>query len=275
MIRVATAQTQITGDPRTNAGEIHGLMSRARDAGADLIHFPEGSISGYAKSPIKSWDEVDWAGLQEQLDLTARHAVRTGLWVVLGCNHRLTAPNRPHNSLYVIAPDGKLHTRYDKQYCSNSEIEDWYTPGRSNLVFEAKGYRFGCALCIEIQFPELFQSYGNQGIDCVLFSAFSDSEMFRIQAQAHAATQNTWLSYSVPTQQSAETPSAMIGPDGSIVGTCPRGESGLFVADLDREAAEWEVPLQRARAWRAKARQGDIYRTKAVEDPRSAEKREF
>lgn len=275
MIRVATAQSRITGDPGTNASEIHGLMSRARDAGADLIHFPEGAISGYAKSPIKSWAEVDWNALEEQLKITGEHAARTGLWVVLGCNHRLSPPNRPHNSLYVIAPDGRLHTRYDKQYCSHSEIEDWYTPGSSNVVFDVEGYRFGCSLCIEIQFPELYLGYGNQEIDCMLFSAFSDSVMFALQAQAHASTNNFWFSYSVPTQQSANVPSRMIGPDGSVVGTGPQGESGFVVSDLDREAPEWEIPLKRARPWRAKARQGDIYRTKLVIDPRSEEKREF
>ena len=275
MIRIATAQSRITGNPIENATEIHGLMSQAHDAGADLIHFPEGAISGYAKSPIKSWADVDWAALREQLELTALHAAGTKLWVVVGGNHQLSAPNRPHNSMYVIAPDGTLHTRYDKQYCSNTEIEDWYSPGRSNVVFDVKGFRFGCSLCIEIQFPELFLSYENQGIDCMLFSSFSDSEMFRIQAQAHAAANNYWFSYSVPTQQSEKVASTMIGPDGSIVGSCQRDQSGIFVSELDREAAQWEIPIKRARPWRAKAREGAIYRTSYVEDPRSEEKKEF
>lgn len=275
MLRIATAQNRVTGDPGTNANEIHGLMSRARDAGADLIHFPEGAISGYCKSPIKSWVEVDWTSLKEQLELTCQHAAETNLWVVLGCNHRLSVPNRPHNSLYVIAPDGKLHARYDKQYCSHTEIEDWYTPGRSNVVFDVDGFRFGCSICVEIQFPELFLSYEKQGVDCMLFSSFSDSEMFRVQAQAYAAANNYWISFSVPTQQSDIVPSTMIGPDGTIVGTCTPGESGIVVSDLDGEAVEWEIPLKRARPWRTKARQGDIYRSKFVSDPRSEEKKEF
>ena len=99
--------------------------------------------------------------------------------------------------------------------------------------------------------------------------------MFRIQAQGHAAANNYWFSFSVPTQQSEKVPATMIGPDGSIVGSCQRGESGIFVSELDRDAAQWEIPIERARPWRSKAREGTIYRTNYVEDPRSEEKNEF
>jgi predicted amidohydrolase len=42
--------------------------------------------------------------------------------VVLGSAHPLTPPHRPHNSLYVISDKGQLVDRYDKRFCSNTEI---------------------------------------------------------------------------------------------------------------------------------------------------------
>ncbi len=272
---IATAQNHISGNAEENGREIRDLMSSARESGATLIHFPEGAISGYTKSQIKSWDEVDWDLLGEQLELTAAHAANLDMWVVLGSNHPLTSPNRPHNSLYVISHEGRIHTRYDKQLCSHTEISDWYTPGRSNVVFEIDGWRFGCSLCIEIQFPELYLKYEEQAIDCMLFSAYSDSPMFQIQAQAYAATNNYWFSFSVPTQCSEKAPSTMIGPNGDIIDACKPLESGFVISALDRDAPEWEIAIKRARPWRKTAREGNIYRTKYVDDPRSIDKHAF
>ncbi len=271
-MKIATAQNNIQTDPVENGQEIRQLMTQARDAGADLIHFPEGAISGYVKSQIKSWGNVDWEILRIELQRTAELAGRLGLWTVLGSNHQLTEPNRPHNSMYIFSADGKLHTRYDKQFCSNSEITDWYTPGINCVTFEVDGWRFGCALCIEIQFPELFMEYERQNIDCMLFSAYSESKMFSIQAQAHAACNNYWLSFSVPTQCSKNTPSQMIGPDGRVINSCEPLKSGFVITSLNRDSEEWEIPIKHARPWRKKARNGDIYKSKLVDDPRSRNK---
>jgi predicted amidohydrolase len=275
MIRIATAQNFVTGDPIQNGEEIRFLMGEAALAGADLIHFPEGAISGYAKSPIKSWSDVDWEILESELNLIADYAKEKKIWVIAGANHRLTIPNRPHNSLYIISNEGQLHSRYDKQWCSHSEINDWYTPGRSNVVFEINGWRFGCSLCIEIQFPELFMSYEKQGIDCMLFSSFSDSEMFRVQAQGHAASNNYWFSFAVPTQCSKLAPASLIGPDGNIVNSCSSNKSGITISNLDRNDPKWEVPIKYARPWRTIARKREIYDSSIVDDERSDKKAEF
>ncbi len=268
-IKIATAQTQVKFDPKENGRQIRELMLKASESGADLIHFPEGAVSGYGKSQIKSWGDVDWVMLREELSEIAAVARNLGLWVILGSNHPLTAPNRPHNSMYVISNEGNLHTRYDKQRCSHSEVTDWYTPGQGSVTFEVKGWRFGCALCIEIQFPELFMQYEERDVDCILFSSFSDSQMYRVQAQAHAASNNYWFSFSVPTQCSKHVASSMIGPDGRIIGSCEPLISGITISTLDRDASDWEVPIKRARPWRRLARLGDIYKTIQADDSRS------
>jgi predicted amidohydrolase len=250
-------------------------MALAEQAGARLIHFPEGALSGYVKAQIRDWKEVDWQLLHEELEMTAQLAGELGLWVVLGCNHRLSEPHRPHNSLYIISDQGKLHTRYDKRWCSHNELASWYTPGTSPCVFEVEGIRFGCAICIEIQFPELFLEYLALDIDCVLFSAYSNTAMFALQAQGHAACNNTWVSFSVPAQMSSETPSRMIAPDGTILAICKAESSTIITMVVNPDALEWEIPLKRARPWRALAREGEIYRICRVIDERSADKSHF
>jgi predicted amidohydrolase len=274
-IKIATAQSYISADVRENGREVRRLMRQAREEGAALVHFSEGAMSGYTKSQIKSWDHVEWEALVHELQLVASLAGDLGLWAVVGSNHRLTAPHRPHNSLYVISAQGKLVTRYDKQFCSNTEISNWYTPGREYCVFEVDGWRFGCALCIEIQFPELFLKYTALDVDCILFSSYSESSMFGTQAQGYAASHSYWISVSVPAQTSHALSSRLIAPSGEIQVEAAPSISTVVLGQLDADSPDWRIPLHHAKPWRAKAREGAIYRQWYVQDPRSDEKSTF
>ncbi len=271
-LRIAVGQPLVQADVRKNGSEIRKFMRRAREAGAVLAHFPEGALSGYAKTEIADWHEFNWDSLQRELDLISRTSAELGIWTVLGACHRQDAPARPHNSLYVFSPRGELVTRYDKRWCSFSELADWYCPGEDAAlgtsgglgkrtgIFEIDGWRFGCALCIEIQFPELFRDYEAAGVDCVLFSSYSDDERFGYQAQAHAATNCYWISVSVPRNTSDALSSRLISPTGEVIAECPRDQRDFIVTLLDDADPRWDFALNQARPWRAKAREGEIYR---------------
>src|SRR5215472_11833416 len=120
--KIAAAQSRISPDVRENGREIRRLMRQAYTDGAKLVHFPEGAMSGCSKAQIKSWADFDWTALVEELRATASLARELGVWVIVGSSHRLTPPHRPHNSLYVISAHGELVTRYDKRFCSHTEI---------------------------------------------------------------------------------------------------------------------------------------------------------
>ncbi len=276
-LTLVTAQSYISADVAENGREVRRLMRQARQGGADLVHFTEGALSGCVKKQIRSWEEVDWTLLRRELDAIANLAGELSIWTVLGRNHRLTPPNKPHNSLYIISAEGQLETRYDKQWCSHTEVSDWYTPGQGLCIFEVEGWRFGCALCIEIQFPELFLAYAENTVDCVLFSSYSDSAMFGIQAQGYAASHNVWFSVSVPAQMShaLSLSSRMIAPSGELQEVCGREASTFVLSVLDPRAPELNIPLNYAKPWRREARAGDIYRSRYVADTRSEEKTKF
>src|SRR6185437_3337208 len=92
------------------------------------------------------------------------------LWTVLGSVHPLTPPHRPHNSMYVISDQGKLATRYDERLLSSTKLSFMYTPGSGPVTFDVDGLRFGCAMGIEVHFPEVFAEYERLDADAVLFS---------------------------------------------------------------------------------------------------------
>src|SRR5262245_54828763 len=216
-LMIATAHVPISADGGENGRSIRALMRDARASGAHLGHFPEGAASGYAKSEIKNPADVDWPSLARELEETASLAKALGLWVVLGSLHRLNAPHRPHNSLYVISDAGVLVGRYDKRFLSNTEVNDWFTPGFEPLISTINDLRFGCALCIEGRFPEVFGDYNEADAHAVLLSSYSNDPMDELLACAHAAVNNFWVSFSVPSTPKRPLASALIGPDGKVL----------------------------------------------------------
>ncbi|TDE00343.1 carbon-nitrogen hydrolase family protein [Jiangella asiatica] len=272
-LRIAVTQPAIAADVAENGRRVRSLLRSAAGAGARLVQFPEGMLSGYAKAQVRDWADVDWELVRAELSLTMEVAAELRVWVVLGSAHQLTPPNRPHNSLYVISDQGRLVDRYDKRLCSNTEITRFYSPGFRPVVFDVDGFRFGCAICIEVNFPDLFAEYERLGVDCVLLSAYPIDAIFATKARAHAAIESYWLGVSVPAQCAGLMASELIGPDGgTLTRVSDPDAGGLAIADLDRSAPDLHIPLNLARPWRATARDGEIYRSRRVDDPRSTDR---
>jgi predicted amidohydrolase len=276
-ISVAVAQTGFGPDVRENGRLIRAQMTEARDKGAALIQFSEGALSGYIKSQIKNWADVDWSVVRSELTAVADHAGKLGLWAAVGCNHPLTPPHLPHNSVYIISSRGDLVGRYDKRLCSNTEtFGPWYSPGREAVVFDIDGYRFGITLCIEVHYPHLFTEYEQLGVDCVLFSTYARTSMFAIQCQGHAASNNIWIGLSTPAQCSRELPSALIGPDGEFVSRAPAdGTAALTIGTINRDDPRYDIPVHKARPWRTRCIAGEPYRDRFVDDERSRNRTSF
>ncbi len=243
-------------------------MREAAAQGARLIHFPEGMLSGYAKNPIQDWAEVDFSVVRAELEAVMALAAELRLWVVLGSAHPLTPPRWPHNSLYVISDGGELVTRYDKRIPSHTEVAHFYTPGTAAITFEVDGFRFGCAICVEINFPALFIEYGRLGVDCVLLSAYPVDTIFVIKARAYAAIHNFWVSLSTPTETDHLMRSGLIGPHGECLGQVSAAR-GVTVNTLDRDAPELDIALRYARPWRASIDTDLRYNAQILDDPRS------
>jgi predicted amidohydrolase len=271
-LRIAVAQMQITGDARSNGERVRALMRDAVLGGARLVLFPEGTLSGYAKHQVQDWSEVNWSTVRDELLSVAELAAELHAWVVLGSAHPLSRPNRPHNSLYVISDEGQVVARYDKRMCSATETAHFYSPGIAPLVFDVDGFRFGCLICIEVNFPALFMEYDRLGVDCVLLSAYpmAADDMFRTKALAHAAIHNVWIGLSVPTEGADLTASAVIDPNGHVVSTVS-GSQGTASGDMNRDDPAFEVALRNARPWRAAATSGEFHRDRIVHDVRSAD----
>lgn len=273
-IRIAVAQTEVTTDPGANGAAIRGAMRQAADRGARLVHFSEGALSGYvgpAKEYYAGW-RIDWAPVTEELRATMALAAELGVWAVVGGNHRLSGGHRPHNSLWVINDRGELADRYDKRRVSHAEITGFYTPGDHVCSFEVDGFRFGCLFCIEVNFPELWMEQRALGVDCVLFSTYSEDPIFEVITRGHAATNGFWVSIAVPTSCAPAGPSAVVGPHGYLLKQARTDRSEVICVDLDPTDPALDIALTKARPWRETARAGHLYTAHRIDDPRSTDR---
>jgi len=279
-IRVAAAQLDTPGDPGAAAAlhragrDIRQLMSRAHEQGALLIHFCEGAICAPHKRVMSSspgtvaeadWTRFDWDVQQGELRAIAGHAASLKLWTVVGAVHRLTAPHRPHNSLYVIDDHGRVITRYDERMLSNTKVSYMYTPGTSPVTFDVDGVRFGCALGMESAYPELFLDYERADVHCVLLSTQGPGASFALQAQGHASSNSCWISYATCAADAHVAPSGIVGRDGTWSARCAAaGAAVVAIADIGRDHETL------ARSWRRTARGNRYAAAAASEDPRTS-----
>lgn len=273
---MAAAQTFVSANITKNGEAIRNIIREASTAGAKLVNFCEGALSGYAKSQIlapENWQQFDWQKQEDELKAIATTCAEQKVFAAVGAAHRIDDRTPPHNSLYVFSDSGELLTRYDKRLISHSELRGWYTPGTVAIVFEVEGLKFGCAICIESQFPEVFIEYEKLGVDAVLFSSYGLPEYFQIALRSHAGLNCVWISSATPAQEASKGPAHVIGPDGSWIDRCTETHENSFaLANLDRDDPDFHVPIKLARPWRAKARQGDIYQSKLSDHSRSRQR---
>ena len=259
------------------------LMREAHGAGARLMHFPEGAICSPDKRILSilapgeigasDWNRVQWEILRTETDAIRQLASELGLWIAFGSVHQLSQPHRPYNSLYIISDRGKLATRYDERMLSHTKISYMYTPGSIPLTFVVDGVRFGCALGMEMHFPEIFLEYERLDVDCVLFSTTGGSSTdaaFAAEALGHAASNNYWVSFSAHSQSILTAPSGVAMPSGQWAARCPAdGRPSIALADISINTEYL------ARPWRRLARTGIYDPHRADDDPRSRERNQF
>jgi predicted amidohydrolase len=288
-VRLAVAQTPVREDPRDvdalreSGRQVRALMRGASARGARIVHFPEGaicfpnklvmSVDGPDAVGPADWDRCQWPVLRAELAAVAELARELRLWTVIASVHRLTGPNRPHNSLYVISDRGEVVTRYDERLLSRTKVSYLYSPGTEPVTFDVDGVRFGCLLGIEIHYPELFAEYERLDVDCVLFSTTGVSPgNAAAQARGLAAANSYWVSFSVPTQHSATAPAGVVAPNGDWLERCPAdGRPSVAVVDLDDGSEAAAEAVTYARPWRRESR-ARLHAEHRVTDPRSEDR---
>jgi len=248
-LKIATCQFAVGGSIKRNARQICKFLRQAKKLKADIVHLPECALSGYVGTDFPSFDGYDWPLLKKESEKIIALAAELGLWVVLGSTHKLTPdrnirgqakPSKPHNSLYLIGPNGKIIDRYDKRFCLKAELRR-YTPGNRFVSFSINGVKCSLLICFDARFPELYRQLYKQGVNCVLQSFYNarqkgpsvHTHIMRQTMQCRAATNHFWVSMANSSGYYSPYPSCIIAPDGKIIKQLRQNKAGIMVNTVD------------------------------------------
>jgi predicted amidohydrolase len=226
-----------------------GAIMRASDEGAGLVCFPECYVPGY-RGAGKAVPPPDADFLEDAWSAIAEAAGKADVYVVLG-TERVTEEGL-RATVLVIDNEGEQSGFQDKVQIDPSE-EGTYAPGEGRRIFTAGPLTFGVAICHEgWRYPETVRWAVRRGARVVFHPHFHEAEpgsyapatfadpanSFHEKAALCRAAENTCffatVNYASPR---SPTTSAVVRPDGTLLGHQPYGQDGLFLADLDLAAA--------------------------------------
>jgi predicted amidohydrolase len=276
ILRLATCQFAVGSSIARNAKQVQRQMRSAAEEGAGLVHFPECALSGYAGTDFSSWESFNWDALVRHTQDICRLAAELELWTVLGSAHRLTAPHRPHNCLYVIGPDGSIVDRYDKRFCTKRDLKH-YSAGDHLVTFEVGGVRCGALICYDSRFPELYRAYKKLGVQCILHSFYNArgpgpnvlTVVMPVTIQTRAATNAMWVSAPNASGRYQSWSSVFVLPDGTVGGRLRRHTAQVMVNNVDTAKSFYDA----GGANRGRAMRGILHSGRAVSDRRSRDRR--
>ena len=275
-ITIATCQITVGSNISANARRIRKEIDAAGRRKADIAHFPESALSGYAGADFKSWDDFDWDLLTEEMKALCRHVSKRKIWVIVGGAHHLSSGNLPHNSLYLISPDGGIADRYDKRFCTSVDLQ-YYTPGDHFGIFEIQGIRCGMLICYDVRFPELYRQYKRRDVE-VMFHSFYNararragilSEIIPPTVRARAASNYMWVSAANSSGHYQEWPSFLARPDGTVAARLKRHRPGITVNAIDTAQRFYDA----AGVYRNRAMKGLLNSAPSVRDKRSRDRK--
>ncbi len=295
---VATCQFPVSADLDRNCHHILQQLNQARDHGADIAHFCETTLSGYAGVDFPSYQGFDWPRLKEHTRTIMDQSRRRGIRILLGSSHPLSTGHKPHNSVYVINERGHIATRHDKMFCASDqkgkggELEH-YTPGDHFTVFNVKGVRCGILICHEYRYPELYRELKKRGVQAVFHSFhaghMSPTQLRQMRSQVgkenhplnhgttlpeitmpaamqHAAACNyLWISCCNTSARESLWPAFFVRPDGVVTHRLRKNTRGILIARIDTDKPFYDSTA----AWRRRAMNGVYHSGKTVRDPRS------
>jgi len=150
-IRLGLAQFNATvGDIDGNTSRIDEWIRRSRDAGADLVVFPELCIPGYPAEDLYLKPHFIAANLRAVEELASQVS---GIAALVGFAEAGQAGSdedpRVHNSVALLA-DGEVRAVYRKQRLPNYSVFDerrYFTPGDEPATVEVAGVKAGLTIC--------------------------------------------------------------------------------------------------------------------------------
>jgi len=221
-----------------NGERVRQLIGEARERGAQLVAFPELTLSGYPPEDLLLRPSF-LAACERELASVA--AATNGIAAYVGHPHAI---GEVYNAASVLA-DGAVAFTVHKQALPNYTVFDekrYFRPGNASTVTEFAGVRVGWLVCEDIWEPEPAAHAAGQGAELLIvinaspFDVQKSTQREELLAQ-RARENNVAIAYLnlIGGQDDLlfDGGSVLVEPDGRIAARAPVFVDALLIAEYD------------------------------------------
>jgi predicted amidohydrolase len=256
-IKLALAQISSKRENKqANLAKMQQTAEKAKQQGADLLIFPELSLTGYViRDQIYELAEVIPGPAVRRIEQIAKDS---GLHIIFGMPE-LSEKTRAtvFNTAVLVGPEGFIG-KYRKMYLpTHSVFEEkrHFRPGYQAAAFDTEIGKIGLCICYDVFFPEvarLTRLQGAQLIVCISASPAVRRSYFEILTAARALENTAFFAYvnlvGVEDGLQFWGGSRLISPNGDITAKARYDEEDFVLCDVnfgDIRAAETFIPTLR------------------------------
>jgi NAD+ synthase (glutamine-hydrolysing) len=243
-MRIALAQiNSVVGDIDGNAARVVDWLGKARDAGADLVLFPELVVTGYPAEDLL---------LRPGFVRAARRAVEEIAHVTHGITALVGAPHLDadlYNACFTLA-HGEVRNVYRKRYLPNYGVFDedrYFAPGDDLVLLRFGDVVVGLTICEDIWQPgppatDLALA-GAQLVANISASPFhvgkdrEREEMLKVRATDNSCFVALCNAVGGQDELIFDGHSVVLDDEGEVLARAPGFEEDLLVVDVDPVAA--------------------------------------
>ena len=141
-------------DKAHNLERCRALAARASQLGAELVVYPEMTLTGFTmNTSLSAEDPENSPSLAAFSSLAQRH----GVWLIAGLV--LGKVGKPANTLVAFDPDGREHARYAKMHPFSFAGENrHFRSGDALSTIRIGEFVLGLSICYDLRFPELYSA---------------------------------------------------------------------------------------------------------------------
>ncbi|UCC33498.1 MAG: carbon-nitrogen hydrolase family protein [Candidatus Bathyarchaeota archaeon] len=242
MINVASAQIECkVGDKKYNIGLMKKRIRQAKEEGADLVVFPELSLTGYLTRDLTYSLAETIPG--PSISLLEKIVKGEKLHMVFGMPERSgKARGVIYNTAVLLGPKGLIGKYRKMQLPTHSVFEEkrYFRPGYQLPVFETDIGKLGLTICYDMFFPEisrLLRLKGVQLIVCISASPAVRRRFFEVFTTARAMENTVFLAYTnlVGLEDGLQFwgGSRIIAPSGYIIARAKYDVEDLVTGKID------------------------------------------
>ena len=241
-IKVSVSQFPVSDDIKKNIDYIEKQVVTAALEKAQVVHFPETSLSGYGHNI----DRFEWEVLEHGVKKVRELAKKYSLYIILGTYFKENNEALPYNSTCVIDDKGHIEGWYHKRNLYGRENE-WFSRGDSSFTTHIHGVKCGFLICYDSCFPHLFEDYQDEGVDILFISYYNANNddgpntidsLMTSQIATRAADYGMHIVGSNSSKAYSRFAASIAYPDGKVE-SLPRHQTGILTRQVPTTELGW------------------------------------